>query len=444
MKKTILILGAGITGMVSAYYLSEKYNIIVIEKENFIGGSAASFKYRDFILDYGPHKIYTELPGIMEEIKKICPLRSIKKKNSIYLNGNYFDFPLKISQIATRMPFTAFSAGIDILTKPLSKMPDDSYENFLINRFGKTLYNLSFRDYAYKIWGSDPKELDFQLAKRRVAISGIFQLIKSVLFRDTKKISAEYFYYPEKSIMQIFDSLKSRILKNGGKILLRQKIKEINIEDNKVKSVTLDKSKIKSPDYVISTIPLDSLSESLNPKIELKGNIKYQHLNIVYFVLNKERALKDCWIFFPEGKWIFQRISEQKAFSPESGPRDKTIIMVETTREITEENITKMIKQLEDINILRKSEIEENFVKTIKKAYPIYKKGFSKSIIPFINSVDGIENFYLLGRQGLFNYNNMDQCWDMGLKIAEQIKYSKSKEDWQKTKRYFDNYRIVD
>jgi len=65
-------------------------------------------------------------------------------------------------------------------------------------------------------------------------------------------------------------------------------------------------------------------------------------------------------------------------------------------------------------------------------------------VSPFINSVDGIENFYLLGRQGLFNYNNMDQCWDMGLKIAEQIKGSKSKEDWQKTKRYFDNYRIVD
>ena len=27
--------------------------------------------YKDFILDYGPHKIYTELPGIMEEIGKI-------------------------------------------------------------------------------------------------------------------------------------------------------------------------------------------------------------------------------------------------------------------------------------------------------------------------------------------------------------------------------------
>src|SRR3989338_2180900 len=254
-KKQVIILGAGITGLVSAYYLSDKYKVIVIEKQKFIGGSASCFNYKDFILDYGPHKLYTEIPGIIDEISKIVPLLKIKKKNSIYLKGSYYDFPLKLSQIATRMPFTALKSGIDILLKPFSKMPDDSYENFLINRFGKTLYNLSFRDYAYKIWGSDPKELDFQLEKRRAAISGIFQLIKIILFRDTKKISAEYFYYPEKSIMQIFDSLKSRILKNGGKILLRQKIKEINIEDNKVKSVTLDKSKIKSPDYVISTIP---------------------------------------------------------------------------------------------------------------------------------------------------------------------------------------------
>jgi oxygen-dependent protoporphyrinogen oxidase len=73
-KKTVLILGGGITGLASAHYLSKDFNVVVIEKESFLGGSAASFKYKGFALDYGPHKIYTELPGIMEEIEKVCPL----------------------------------------------------------------------------------------------------------------------------------------------------------------------------------------------------------------------------------------------------------------------------------------------------------------------------------------------------------------------------------
>ncbi|MDD5098706.1 MAG: hypothetical protein PHD31_03265, partial [Candidatus Pacebacteria bacterium] len=288
------------------------------------------------------------------------------------------------------------------------------------------------------------KELDAELARRRVAISGIFQLIKSVLFKDTKKISAEYFYYPEKGMIQLFDLLKKKISDNGGRILLNQDIKEINVKNNQIEHIIFGKSKIVRPDYMISTIPLDSFSKMLNPKIDLDQKISYQRLNIIYFVLNKPKALNDCWIFFPENKLIFQRVSEQKAFSPNTCPKDKTVIMVETTKDINEETMNRIIEQLEKVNILKKEEIEEHFVKSIEKAYPIYKKGFLEQLNKLINNVESIDNFYLLGRQSLFNYNNMDQCWDMALKIKEQIESNKTRKDWQKTKKYFDNYRIVD
>ena len=84
-NKQIVILGAGITGLVAAYYLSKDFRVTLIEKENFVGGSACSFQHGEFILDYGPHKLYTELPGIMNEISKVVPLIKVKKKNSIYL-----------------------------------------------------------------------------------------------------------------------------------------------------------------------------------------------------------------------------------------------------------------------------------------------------------------------------------------------------------------------
>ncbi len=443
-KKTVLIFGAGITGLASAYYLSDKYNIILLEKESFVGGSAANFFYKGFNLDYGPHKIYTELPGIIEEIQKICQLIKIKKKNSIYIKGNYYDFPLKIGQIATKMPITAIKAGIDILSKPLNKKPDDSYENFLINRFGKTLYDLSFRDYAFKIWNSEPQELDKELAKRRVAVSSIFELIKSVLFKDTKKISAEHFYYPENGMNQLFESLVAKIKENKGKILLNTSISEIFIKNNKIKYVKFKSLKAK-PDYIISTIPLDALlnlTKSNNlPEISC---LNYQKLNLIYFILKKERVLRDCWIFFPEKRFIFQRVSEQKAFSEKTCPSDKTAIIVETTQNIEAQLIEKIISQLGEAKILKKEEIEEYFTKSIPKAYPVYKRGFLENFKKAELFFDSVKDFYLLGRQGLFNYNNMDQCWDMAMKVAEQIKNNKTKEDWQRTKKHFENYRIVD
>ncbi|MDP3026553.1 MAG: FAD-dependent oxidoreductase [Nanoarchaeota archaeon] len=442
-KQKIIILGAGITGLVSAYYLSKNFQVVLIEKEEYLGGSASGFPYKDFILDFGPHKIYTELPGILDEVKKLTPLIKIRKKNSIYLRGNYYDFPLKITQIAAKMPITALKSFKDILFK--SGKPDDSYENFLINRFGKTLYELSFRDYAFKVWNSNPWDLDRELAKRRVAVSGIFELIKSTLLKKSSAISAEYFYYPAKGMKQLIDFLEKEIRKNKGKILTNTKVSEIKIKNKKIECIKAGR-KFK-PDFVISTIPLDSLVSITSPNhaiMEYSKNLSYQKLNIIYFILNKPRALKDCWIFFPEARFLFQRVSEQKAFSLHTSPKNKTAIMVETTREVSENLVKAIIKQMALAKIAKKSDIEEYFAKSIPKAYPVYKKGFLHSLEKIEGFFDSIENFYLLGRQGLFNYNNIDQCWDMAIKVSEQIKNNSSKEDWQKIKKYFENYRIVD
>ncbi|MEN7982335.1 MAG: FAD-dependent oxidoreductase [Nanoarchaeota archaeon] len=450
-KKKVIILGAGITGLVSAYYLSQNKNfeVVLIEKESFIGGTARGFKHKEFILDYGPHKLYTELPGIMDEIKQVVPLLKIKKKNSIYLKNNSFDFPLQISQIASKIPFTAFNAGVDIFSKSLKKLPDNSYENYLINRFGKTMYELSFKDYAKKVWTTNPQDLDKELAIRRVSISGIFELIKGILFKDTKNISAEYFYYPPKGIKQLLDSLVEKIKQNKGKILLNTEISEIKIKDKKIEYLKIKNRKIK-PDYFISTAYLDTVIKIINDKektkelIQSAENLVYQGINIIYFVINKPKILKDCWRFFPEAKFLFHRISEQKAFSHELGPKDKTILMVETTKDASKENIQKIISQLEKIKILKKEDIDYHFVKSTERTYPIYKKGFKKNLFPVINYLENIKGFYTIGRPGLFNYNNMDQCWDMAKKTVEHIEKNKPKEQWQKTKKYFDKYRIVD
>jgi len=450
-KKKVVILGAGITGLVSAYYFSQNknYEVTLIEKQSFIGGTARGFEHKEFTLDYGPHKLYTELPRIMNEIKQIVPLLKIKKKNSIYLKDNFFDFPLQLSQIATKIPFTAFYAGIDIFSKIFKKLPDNSYENYLLNRFGKTMYELSFKDYARKVWTSNPQDLDKELAIRRVAISGIFELIKGVLFKNTKNMSAEYFYYPPKGIKQLLDNLADKIKENGGKILLSTEISKINIKNNNIESIKINNKKIKT-DYFISTAYLDTLLDLIiddkktNELVEFSKNLKYQGINIIYFIINKPKILKDCWTFFPEAKFLFHRISEQKAFSLELGPKDKTVLMVETTKDANKENIQKIIFQLEKIGVLKQEDIDYHFVKSTDRTYPVYKKEFQKYLFPIINYLENINGFYTIGRPGLFNYNNMDQCWDMAKKTFEHIEKKETKVQWQKTKKYFDKYRIVD
>ena len=77
--------------------------------------------------------------------------------------------------------------------------------------------------------------------------------------KDTKKISAEYFYYPSKGIKQLLDNLVKEIKKNKTKIITGKSISEISTKNNKIDSVKIENKKIKT-DFLISTIYLDNLT----------------------------------------------------------------------------------------------------------------------------------------------------------------------------------------
>ena len=60
MKK-ILILGAGITGLSTAWKLSNKgYDVTLIEKDTKVGGLAKTINFKENYFDIGPHSFFSE------------------------------------------------------------------------------------------------------------------------------------------------------------------------------------------------------------------------------------------------------------------------------------------------------------------------------------------------------------------------------------------------
>ena len=91
MEKKVVIIGAGISGLSVGWKLSNnEWDVKILEKTSKIGGMAASFKKDDMILDYGPHKLYSQLPKIMPTFKEILKEEClvVNKKNSIKLQAN--------------------------------------------------------------------------------------------------------------------------------------------------------------------------------------------------------------------------------------------------------------------------------------------------------------------------------------------------------------------
>ena len=58
--KKAYILGSGPTGLITAWKLLERgWDVTIIEKQKITGGLCRSWKWRDFILDTGPHIFHT-------------------------------------------------------------------------------------------------------------------------------------------------------------------------------------------------------------------------------------------------------------------------------------------------------------------------------------------------------------------------------------------------
>ena len=99
-KKKALILGAGPTGLITAWKLLEAgWDVTIIEKNSIVGGLCRSWKSNGFVIDTGPHIFHTpdntlkkfwkkHFADLLLEGKFSC--KNVKGKNF----DRYYDYPL--------------------------------------------------------------------------------------------------------------------------------------------------------------------------------------------------------------------------------------------------------------------------------------------------------------------------------------------------------------
>ncbi len=194
MKKVIII-GAGPAGLTAGYELvtkSKDYEVIILEETNEIGGISRTVKYNGNRMDIGGHRFFSKDKEVTDWWNNLMPMQSkpsyddkklgrvwelpesgpdpevddrvMLKRNRvsrIYYKKKFFDYPVKMNlNTIKNMGFgTTMAAGFSYLASVFAKKPEDSLENFYINRFGRKLYSMFFEGYTEKLWGRHPSNI---------------------------------------------------------------------------------------------------------------------------------------------------------------------------------------------------------------------------------------------------------------------------------------------
>ena len=470
-KEKIVVLGAGVGGLAAGYFLARtgRYQVTVLEKEPGIGGLCASFEHDGFILDYGAHKLYSVIPGVLDEVNALMGERLLRlpKKNRLFLDGHLVDYPLKLGNLAKVLgPIRFLKLGLGYAGQAAGgifrRTPPHSYADYIIRRFGRPTYELVFEPLAEKVWG-DPASLHPEMARTRLPASGGMDLILKLLGlrKETADTNAEFFYYPRAGFGDWPQALAEGIKAHGGEVLTSIDVQSLQMKDGKVASVQVKsqgEAKQFDANYLISSLPLPLLGRMVFRDQDPEFNravqgLQFRHLLLVYISVKRPLVLEDQWIFFPQRNVIFSRLFEQKQMNPELGPADRTVITADFTTDessdlwkASDETLAqRVVDGLVETRLVKREEVLGSLVVRRRNFYPRYDLEYAQKMKLVSDKLRQVPNLLTTGRIGMYNYNNSDHCADMGRFIAEHLVAGEAPpEIWRALENRVADYKIVD
>lgn len=469
MHRKVIILGAGVTGLSAGWRLAQHgYEVHVVERADHIGGQAWTFRHGEFLLDLGPHKIFTVLDHIMDVIRDLIgdDLLERPKKGRILINGRYVNFPVGPGDMLTALtPWQSArcmaSFARTLVRNAFLKRPARNYEEWVINHFGRAIYEMVVKPCTEKIWG-ESRTLGVELAETRIRVPRLTEMFKELLLgiKPQRVVNAPRFYYPRYGIGMIPQRLCERITALGGRVTCGRWPVGMSAANGRVTSIRWSDGATEAlgaDDVVISTIPKKELVQLLHvppdeDTLAALEALRERSLILLYVVVNKPQVSDDNWLFFPETQYIFNRVFEQKNCSPYMGPPDKTVLCLEITcrsddptwRATRDQLFAQAVNNLHSARLVEPREIIEHFQVRLPHAYPIwdvYTKGNLDTVMAYF---DRFENLYSIGRQGGFIYGGVADCMDMGFVTADFIHSGAPKTMWAQERQKFSHYVVID
>lgn len=155
MKKAIVI-GAGVAGITASHLLSkDKWQVTLIEKENYLGGGFKTFYYGGHPFTLGPRPLVSrreQETHVFEFVNKLVPLRRLEHNMYSYVerDGNFYSYPVHEDDIP-KMP-DKDKIFRELISCAQSKKKPKNFEEFWQGLVGNTLYDKFINAYSKKMW----------------------------------------------------------------------------------------------------------------------------------------------------------------------------------------------------------------------------------------------------------------------------------------------------
>ncbi|MFZ5596485.1 MAG: NAD(P)/FAD-dependent oxidoreductase [Bacillota bacterium] len=497
-RKRIVIIGAGPAGLTAGYEILRQLpdcEVIILEESEVVGGISKTVNYKGNRIDIGGHRFFSKSDKIMNWWMSLMPVQGAdalddkileRKKmlnpggpdpestdcvmlvrdrvSRIYYLNKFFDYPISLKpQVFINLgPARTLKAGCSYIRSVIFKRTENSLEDFMINRFGHTLYSMFFENYTQKVWGMHPSDISPDWGAQRIRGLSLSKVVldyvnklsrkKGDIKQKNKETSLiEQFIYPKYGPGQLWEIVAERIRKMGGKIYNNCRVLKINAEERMVNSVVYEYQRqihLLKGEIFFSSMPIKDLVSGIigvqvpyEVKVVADG-LQYRDFITVGLLVKKlnlknETSIRtignivpDCWIYIQEPDIKVGRLQIFNNWSPYMLNDVENTVWIGCEYFCNEgddmwnmsdgEFISFAIDEFSKMGIIDKMDVLDAMRIKVKKAYPAYF-GTYKELSKVREFLNNFQNLYCIGRNGQHRYNNMDHSMLTAMEAVNNI-----------------------
>jgi protoporphyrinogen oxidase len=450
----VVILGAGPAGLTAAYALTRRgVRPVVLEADPvYVGGISRTIRYKGFCFDVGGHRFFSKSRIVEDLWTEILPHDLIQRprKSRIYYRRRFFSYPLKALEALFNLGVLESSrcVGSYAYARVHPVRPVRSFEDWVVNQFGRRLFEIFFKTYTEKVWGMSCSEISADWAAQRIKGLSLWSAVKHAVLprrepRDRSRVVKtliDSFRYPRLGPGQMWEAARDRVREAGGDVLLGHTVMSLRRAADGAWTVRArtasGEEREFGADHVISSMPMRELFAGLDPApspeaARAAAALRYRDFLTVSLVLKERDAFDDNWIYIHEPGVMVGRIQNFKSWSPEMVP-DPTLncygmeYFCFEGDGLWESSDAELIalagSELETLGLCRRGDVVDGTVVRQRKAYPVYDDGYAERVAALRREIeDRYPGLWPVGRNGMHKYNNQDHAMMTALLTVENI-----------------------
>jgi UDP-galactopyranose mutase len=424
----VVIVGAGPAGLSAAFHLAPRTDSILIEREEEAGGLCRSFDLHGVTFDLGGHAFFTKHDDVRVLVEQLCKVGVHRQPRQAWVYSH---------ETLIAYPFQSHLYGlpVDVVrdclvglfeSTAVDDAPPENLEDWIVRSFGRGIADHFLTPYNEKLWAFRLSEIAPTWTEQRIVRPDVAAIVAGALspqeFQDFPNATVSY--PSEGGFWGLYEGFVDHA---ADRIRYSSPVESIDLAE---RTVVLEGGERIAYEYLISTMPLDSLvqrARDIEPCCRrAAAALRHNSLHLVNVVVPKERWTERQRIYVADASVPFHKLVFNSNSSPALREQPHFGIQAEVSfspeksvdlESLEQRVVTSMVAMgvIRDVrDVLATSRV------TLPYAYPVYTRDTAASREHLLSTLQRF-GVFCAGRFGEWLYINSDDAVLRGKQRAHEI-----------------------